>query len=200
MRNLASIALVAEDDLSMDVVERVVAASGREFRIAGRFVERGFGNIKRSMSKYRQACRVVPHVVLTDLDQEVCPVALRASWGIQALPPTLLFNVAVREIESWLLADRRGLADLLGVPITKLPAQAEEVQHPKEVLMSIARRSRNRRLVAELVPAPGSRASKGPLYNERLRRFATSNWDIDAAAAGSESLQRLRDRLERFLA
>lgn len=194
------IALVAEDELSMDVVERVVVASGRDFKVAGRFVERGFGNIKRSMLKYCQASHVLPHVVLTDLDQEACPVALRAAWRAQALPKTLLFNVAVREIESWLLADRSGLANFLGVPITKLPVRPEAVLHPKETLMSVARRSRNRRLAAELVPGQGSKASKGPLYNERLRGFVASTWDIGAAAAESASLQRLRDRLGQFLA
>lgn len=196
---LPSIALVAEDDLSMAIAQRVVAASDRDFEVASRFVARGFGNIKRSMLKYCQASHVTPHVVLTDLDQEVCPVALRGAWDVQALPRTLLFNVAVREIESWLLADRIGFAKFLGVPPIKLPAQPEAVMQPKETLMSIVRRSRSRRLAAELVPAAGSAARIGPLYNERLCRFALSDWDIGAAAVASPSLQRMRSRLEQFL-
>jgi hypothetical protein len=191
---------VTEDELSMAIARRAVRASGRNFEVSRFFVERGVGNIKRSMSKYRQACHAVPHVVLADLDQEECPVALRSNWGIRNLPSTLLFNVAVREIESWLLADRNGLAKFLGVPVNKVPTNVEDERHPKEKLMAIARGSRNRRLASELVPAAGSRASKGPLYNERLSAFVATDWNLDAACAGSPSLERLLQRLQQFLA
>jgi hypothetical protein len=185
---LLSVALVAEDDLSMAVMNRLVAASGRPIEVSRRLVERGFGNIKRSVSKYRQASKVIPHVVLTDLDRAACPSALRAEWGVADLPTSMLFRVAVRETESWLLGDRHGL-----------PQNPETLQDPKQSLINLVRRSRKRRLREELVPAHGSSASIGPLYNERLGEFVAQSWDIDAASQTCLSLQRARQRFASFL-
>jgi hypothetical protein len=194
-----AIALVAEDDLSLAVVERAVSSSGRHFEVVRRFVERGFGNIKRSVVKYRQASHVIPHVVLTDLDQEACPAMLRKKWGAVDLPDTVLFCVAVRETESWLLADRSGFAKFAGVASAKMPAAPEDLPDPKAMLMSLVRRSRNRRLATELLPAQGSAARIGPLYNQRLGQFVRTDWDLDVAARVCPSLQRMRDRLAKFL-
>lgn len=185
--------------MSLAVVERAVMSSGRHLEVVRRFVERGFGNIKRSVMKYRQASHVMPHVVLTDLDQEVCPAMLRQKWGAVDLPDTVLFCVAVRETESWLLADRSGFARFAGVALAKMPAAPEDLPDPKAMLMSLVRRSRNRRLATELLPAQGSLARIGPLYNQRLGQFVRSNWDLDAAARVCPSLQRMRDRLAKFL-
>ena len=59
--------------------------------------------------------------------------------------------------------------------------------------------SRNRRLVAELVPEQGTSMSKGPLYNERLGQFVRDKWDVAAAMALAPSLQRTVGRLKHFL-
>jgi hypothetical protein len=196
---LLSVALVAEDDLSMAVMNRLVAASGRPIEVSRRLVERGFGNIKRSVLKYRQASHVIPHVVLTDLDRAECPAALREEWGAADLPASMLFRVAVRETESWLLGDRHGFSAFAAVALNKVPQYPEALQDPKETLIGLVRRSRKRRLIDELVPAQGSPVSIGPLYNERLCTFAAHLWNIDAASEACPSLQRTRQRLASFL-
>lgn len=183
----------------MTVMDRIVAASGRPFEVSRRLVERGFGNIKRSMLKYRQASHVVPHVVLTDLDRAACPAALRAEWDAADLPPSMLFRVAVRETESWLLGDRHGFANFAAVALNKVPQDPEALQDPKETLVGLVRRSRKRRLIDELVPAHGSSVSIGPLYNEKLGAFAAQSWNIDAASDACPSLRRARQRLAGFL-
>lgn len=199
MEEPIGIALVAEDDLSMAVLDRVVHSTGRPFVVHRRLVERGFGNIKRSVLKYRQASNVVPHVVLTDLDNAECPFGLRTSWGVADLPDRMLFRVAVRETESWLLGVQEGFAEFAGIAKGKVPARPEEIADPKLELINLMRRSRNRRLAAELVPAKGSAAAVGPLYNERLIPFAQFKWNVDAAAAACPSLARTRLRLAGFL-
>jgi len=183
----------------MAVMERVVKSSGRPFVISRRFIERGFGNIKRSVTKYRQASHVIPHIVLTDLDGGACPVALRAEWGATDLPDFMLFRVAVRETESWLLGDRDGFADFASVAKVKISVEPEQLPDPKEALIDLVRRGRNKRLAAELVPSPGSAASIGPLYNEKLISFVEQRWDVEAAAAACPSLHRMRQRLASFL-
>lgn len=183
----------------MAVMTRVVGASGRPFAVTRRLVERGFGNIKASLSKYRNASHVVPHIVLTDLDRAECPAALRHGWKATDLPATMLFRVAVREVESWLLGDRHGFAQFASVAANKLPQQPEVLEDPKQALIGMVRRGRRRRLIQEIAPAPGSPIAIGPLYNERLSAFAEQVWDIDAAAAACPSLQRTRQRLAAFL-
>jgi hypothetical protein len=195
---LERIALVAEDELSMSVLERLVDDSGR-FVVARRLVERGFGNIKRSVTKYKQASHVLPHVVLTDLDAAECAATLRSAWGALELPTCMLFRVAVRETESWLLADSEGFASFASVARVKVPPAPEELADPKQTLVGLVRRCRNRRLASELVPPQGSAVPIGPLYNERLIGFVRNQWNVDAAAASSPSLNRTRSRLSEFM-
>ena len=162
-------------------------------------VERGFTVIRKSISKYRNASHVLPHVVLTDLDLAVCASELRAQWGVSQLPPAMLFRVAVREVEAWLLADRAGFAEFAGIAATKVTQQPESLRDAKQTLINLVRRSRNKRLASELVPPTGSAVSIGPLYNERLSAFARSGWDVTAAMASAPSLERTVARLHTFL-
>lgn len=173
------IALVAEDELSFAVMECVLLRCGRSFRVTLPRIERGFGNIKRSVSKYRAASLVLPHIVLTDLDNGQCAASLREEWGAGAgnLPPTMMFRVAVRETEAWVLADRRAFASFAGIPAIKIPQTPDAIDDPKRTLINLVRRSRSRRLAAELVPPAGSSVQIGPLYNERLVAFVRQQWD-----------------------
>lgn len=194
----ANIAVVVEDDLSLAVIEQVVTQSQQPIDITRTFVERGFGNIKRSMGKYRNASNVIPHFVLRDLDQEECPIALRRTWGCEDLPTTLNFRVAVREVEAWLLGDAEQFASFAGIPPNKIPTAPETLTDPKQVLINLVRRSRNRRLAAEIVPSQGSRVSIGPLYNERLCGFVRGQWRALVAAQRCESLARAINSLEKY--
>lgn len=193
------IALVVEDVLSLTVMERLLAHTGRGYVIAKPMVERGNGNIHRSIEKYRNASRALAHVVLSDLDQVDCAPLLRAQWGVAALPETMLFRVAVREVEAWLLADLAGFSAFAGIPASKISRAPETLADPKQTLIKLMRRSRNKRLAAEIVPAQGSRMSIGPMYNERLSGFVRESWNVDAAMELAPSLKRTLDRLHTFL-
>jgi hypothetical protein len=193
------IALVVEDVLSLTVMERLLAHTGRGYVVARPMVEHGIGNIRRSIEKYRNSSRALAHVVLADLDQGDCAPVLRAQWGVATLPDTMLFRVAVREVEAWLLADMGGFSAFAGIPSSKIPRAPETLADPKQTLINLVRRSRNRRLVAEIVPAQGSRMSIGPMYNERLSNFVRASWDVDAALELAPSLKRTLDRLHTFL-
>lgn len=193
------IALVAEDELSFAVMERLLRQCGRPFRVALPRIERGFGNIKRSLDKYRNASSVLPHVVVTDLDNAECAVTLMKSWGAVNLPKRMMFRVAVRETEAWLLADRRAFATFAGVPLAKITQAPDMLPDPKQTLINLIRRSRFRRLAAEVVPAAGSSVPIGPLYNERLVAFLREQWDPTQALCNSPSLERTVIRLQQFL-
>ncbi len=194
-----SLLLAVEDELSAAVMCKHVQATGRGFVITRIMNARGCGQLKAGMEKFRTACHVLPHVVLTDLDQYLCPPALIAAWKAKALPPQLLLRIAVREVEAWLLADRDGIANFLSVAKNKVPQNPEAEVDPKRTLINLARKSRKRRLSIELVPETGSSASIGPLYNVRLSGFVTTNWDVERARTASPSLDRALTRLASFM-
>ena len=193
------IALVVEDVLSLVLMEKVLAHTGRGYTVLRPLVARGVGNMRKSVSKYLNASRALPHVVLVDLDQTPCAPQLREQWGVATLPRSMLFRVAVREAEAWVLADQEGFASFAGIPASKISPAPESLADPKQELINLVRRSRNKRLVAELVPAQGSAVSIGPLYNERMRQFVHERWNVDAAMAHAPSLARTFDRLQTFL-
>lgn len=194
-----AIVAVVEDELSEAVVRRIVAGSGRHFLIDRVINERGNSQIRVGVPKYKSASHVLPHFVLTDLDRLPCAPELLDTWGVGRLPPRMLFRVAVREVEAWLLADREGIADFLSVAVTKIPAEPEKLDDPKLSLINLARKSRRRRLAQELVPANGSSAPYGPLYNARLTEFVNGKWDLERARRCSPSLDRALLRVVGFL-
>jgi len=54
------------------------------------------------------------------------------------------------------LADRQRLARFLRIPMTRIPPDPEVVDHPKEFLVNLARRSRARAIREDMVPTQQS--------------------------------------------
>jgi len=192
------IVLVVEDDLSDAVMRRVIASVGDRLTVNRSVITGGAGNIRSGLSKYRNASHVLPHVVVTDLDRYDCPPALLADWGAVRFPGSLLFSVAVRETEAWLLADRDALAGMLGIHTAKISQQPELESDPKRTLVNLARKCRRRRLRDELVPAEGSPNQIGPAFNARMSQFVRDLWNVGRAREVAPSLARTIDRLATF--
>ena len=191
--------VVAEDILSCAVVSKVIRHSGRNFEIDREINAHGYTEIKSKMRTFCSASHVYPHIVLTDLDTYECPLELIDDWEATNLPPRLMFRIAVKEVEAWLLADRYGIANFLHIAPNKVPQYPENEADPKRTLINLARRSRKKRLAWDIVPALGSVTKIGPFYNERLSDFVNNTWDINKAITRSSSLKRMVDRLNAFL-
>jgi hypothetical protein len=114
---------------NMRLLAKVGYTGGVTFRIT-----RGNSTIRRNLEKYKGASRVIPHIVLTDLDRYTCPPALFDDWRVGVLPKSMLLRIAVREAEAWLLADRKGIADFLHAALENVPSAPELVKDPKEVV------------------------------------------------------------------
>ncbi len=199
MTHSLEVALVVEDLLSLYVMEKVMAHTKRGYKVLRPLVEGGSDKIRSAINKYRTASHALAHVVLADLDKVPCASTLRQQWGVATLPDAMLFRVAVREVEAWVLADRAGFASFAGIPQSKVSQAPETLADPKQALINLVRQSRNRRLVAQLVPEQGTSMSKGPMYNERLGQFVREKWDVTAAMQAAPSLQRTVNRLQHFL-
>lgn len=112
--------------------------------------------------------------------------------------PNLIFRVAVREVEAWLLADRPSMADFLEVPLSLIPVEPEASNDPKIEIVNLARGSSSVEVIDQMVPLPGSTAEVGRSFDRKLIQFVRDYWDIDNASVHSRSLQRAVAALERF--
>ena len=149
--------------------------------------------IETKLDSFRQAAASIGDVrwlVLVDLDNETCAPLYRERL-LDSTPPNLLFRVAVRELEAWLLADRNRIAAFLGVSVALVPREPERLADPKLELINLARRSRKSHIRHDLVPLPGGGRSEGPAYTSRIIDFILGDWDPVDAAVNSPSLRRL---------
>jgi hypothetical protein len=192
------ITLVYEDILSYEVLFQLIDHLKPKFQIADKLLGNGFGYIKRLIKGFNHAAKVHPYLILTDLDHNECPVRLLTSWLPEPKHPNLIFRVAIREVESWILADRLGFAEFLGLPQARIPARPELLKDPKKTLVALAARSPKKGLRRDLCPRPGSTAHVGRYFNPRLVAFVRSKWCLERACRRSPSLARALRCLREF--
>lgn len=131
--------LVFEDDLSKAVLEKLLLSSRHSYEIGNCFHGRGYGYIKKNISGFNNAAKGMPFLVLTDLDAEECAPTKIRNWLSVPKHSNLLFRIAVREVESWLLADRAGFAKFLGIKKDLIPAHIDEIKDPKKMFDRIGK-------------------------------------------------------------
>lgn len=160
-------------------------------------VNHGIARIKSNIKKWNEAARNVPVIILVDSDDSVCAGQMKADWLPNGESRKLIFRIAVREVESWLLADHVELPAFLGISASLLPRNPDRVVDPKKQLLQLAKRSRRRMIREGIVPRVGSGATVGPAYNDILAEYADAKWSIMAARKASPSLNRACAALEK---
>lgn len=186
-----AISLAVEDRLSEAVLKKILSMAENRFLVTKCYSRGGFGYLKKNIAGFNYAAKGSPFLVLTDLDNSECPPVLIKKWLPYPKHHNLLFRIAVREVEAWLLADWNGLAKYLG--ITRKGGDrldVESINDPKRRLIELAQKSRKRNLREAIVPGSRSDARQGPDYNGALIRFVNEFWDIKAAMDNSISLKR----------
>ena len=169
--------------------------------------KQGKAAILERLPGYNRAAHYSPWVVVIDLDQDADCAPRYIGEVLPGAAPWMRLRVAVRAIESWLLADAESLASFLHIPRTRIPQLPEAEPDPKATLVNLARLSRSRSIREDIVPRPGSGAKVGPGYAGRLIEFVDANrpsaWRPDVAAEHADSLRRclvalhaLRDTLQ----
>ena len=152
--------------------------------------------MQRKSQNLNQAAKGFAVFMLTDQDSpNQCPPQLIRSWIKGPRYPHFFLRIAVMEVESWIMADRKGVADFLSIPLSRIPLDTDALTYPKEFLVSLARSSNRTRLRADLVPKPGATSKVGPGYNVRLGEFVRLHWDVERASQISSSLKRTLARL-----
>lgn len=192
---MRAIALATEDELSEAIGLRLIAESPFHEADVLPLRRNGSGYLKSKVESWRQLAGQQVVLLLTDLDQIDCPVALRNEWlGTRPVPDRLLLRIAVREIESWVLADQDAMRKLIG-DRGKLPPAPDELGDPKAFLLNMVRKYAPRDVKQDLLAERGAMASQGLGYNRRLVAWVKSDWSPDRAAARSPSLLRARQAL-----
>jgi hypothetical protein len=198
MTDIIPIHLAVEDSLSEIALRVILEQSGRDFAVGTCFSRYGFGYLKKRINGFNNAAKGTPFFVLTDLDQTECPPVLMKKWFSSPRHNNLLFRIAVRAVESWLLAHRSTFASFLGVQEKLIPTNPDKLVDPKSFLVRLSAKSGKRRLRDAIIPASGSTAKIGPDYNGALTSYVQDNWKATEAMNYSPSLKRTFDAVRRF--
>ena len=110
------------------------------------------------------------------------------------------FRIAVREVESWALADPARVSRFLRIHQALVPGSPDQLDDPKQTLVNLARRSRVAAIRTDMVPAVGMSGPVGPAYTSRIAEFALEHWRPSVAVENSDSLRKCVERLKEFSA
>ncbi len=197
---MRAVVLATEDALSETVGRRIVDDTGSGLAVSQLLRRDGFGYLRKRLRNFCEIASHTPVLLLTDLDTKECPPTLIEDWSRgDAIPKQLLIRVAVRQVESWLLADRDGMARLLKISVRKLPRDPDALPDAKRSLLQLAQRA-PRAIREDLVAESGATAAQGLGYNAVLSTFVRTSWDPSQAELFSNSLARARMRVNELAA
>ena len=196
---MTGIYIATEDELSEAVVYRLIEEANHGLTVSVPMRAGGFGYLKNKAPDLLKLAHNVPVFLLADLDTFVCPSALHENWlGTESiLPDDLLFRIAVREVEAWLLADREGFAAFTGAPVTQIPTTPETLADPKATLLHLVNRYGKREQKVGIVRKDGTNLKQGLEYNLQLGQFVADKkqWSLERALINANSLSRAYHRL-----
>jgi hypothetical protein len=191
-----SLMVVVEGDTDIPVVRALAKDAGLE--IASVLDMQGKSQIDRQLIGFNNAAKGSPWLVLRDLDEDAsCAPDFLASTKLRA-SNWMLFRLAVREVEAWLLADTSAIAEFFHVAEGEVPLDPDLEKDPTVSLVNLARRSTRSAIRKAMVPAEGADAQVGRLYEATLIEFATEHWSLARACKRSDSLKRARAALRKM--
>lgn len=195
---MTPIALATEDQLSEAIALRLISEVTTPHHITHKLRKGGFGYLRSKMDSWREMAEHQVMMVLTDLDRADCLVEFRDQWFASIHPPaSLMLRVAVREVESWVLADHAAMRILIG-PKGVLPVTPDLLANPKQVLLRLAKGA-PKNVRQDLLKTIDGNLSQGLGYNARLTEWVNSTWSPRRAADRSPSLARARLRLNQVV-
>lgn len=193
------VSLAAEGLLDEQILRQLLTQTGRDYFPTVCYGKHGKDHLRQNMPRFNYAAEYTPFIILTDLDNEDCAPSLIDRWLPLGRNHNLILRIAVREVETWLLADRERFAHFLGVAESKIPVIPDEVNDPKLLVVNLARQSRKRAIREDLVPTAGSTSQIGKNYVGQLSQFVSKEWTIDdKTRQHSPSLNRATIVLQHF--
>jgi hypothetical protein len=188
---------VYEDEPTYQIMLKMFSLFSGCFVVEAQIPCYGYGKIKTKISAYNNSARRRYWFVITDLDQTECAPSLIREWLPEGCNQKMLFRVAVREIESWLLADKKNFSTFFAVNPASVPAAPDSLNDPKQTIFTLVKQSGERHIREAVLPVD-AKAHIGPGYNEYFTEFILNYWDIDTARQHSASLDKALQSLERI--
>jgi hypothetical protein len=195
---MKQILIVGEDPLTCALGERLVAELLPDwFMPLAPINTKGVTKLIPQMPRFIQhAKRVQPVLCIADTDGK-CAKGLLSSWLPKAPPENFSLRLAVSEAESWLLADRKALADYLEIAEKHVSIAPDEEANPKRHMLVLAGKSKKREIRLEVVSQTDV-SKQGNGYNPHLCHFVKTHWSAHRAANNSPSLARAIRRIAKF--
>ena len=189
---MAPVDILVEGSLDAVVAQKLLGHLGLTCGTV--FGQRGWTYIQQKVSGFASAKS--PILILVDFMDTgaACAPEIVGSW-LPSAHELCVFRVAVRELESWLMADRNTFAEFAHIALAKVPLQPDGITDPKQTLINLSRHSRSSKIRNGMVPARGTSASEGVSYTPLLTAYCRNHWRPDIAAEASPSLSKALTRL-----
>src|SRR4051812_30220232 len=114
--------IVVEGALEIPAVVKILDDLGLGEDAPERIDKRGRLSFWADIGRYDRAARHGPVLALADLENEPCASAVLAKHLPHGRHPQLMLRLAVRMLESWLLAHHDALAKFLEISVAKIPS------------------------------------------------------------------------------
>lgn len=189
------VSLVVEDVLQETTLLKLLDIYRKDIKVVSVSGKCGNIYIRDNIRTFNEASHFLPHIVITDLDRKECAPQLKHDWINFQLNEKMLFRIAEKEIDAWILSDREAFSKWMNVPINKIPVNTQEIIDPKQFIINLARKSR-KKIMKDIIPQ--GTASQGPGYNILLQRFVLDEWGPEKALLCNESLRKAIERLKEF--
>ena len=175
------------------LVRRICSYCG--ITIQNVYSQGGKANLDRKLPGYNNSARTRWWLILRDLDHDAVCAAQLLTQLLPSPARYMNFRIAVRELESWLMADTETIAMFLSISPKLIPRNPEDLDDPKRTLINLARRSRRRNIREDMVPRLNSGSDEGPAYASRIQEYTSKCWRPDVASVSCDSLKRCLNRL-----
>ncbi len=184
------ISIATEDILTEEAMVKIIASKD-SLRIRSSLGKKGCGYLTSNLDKFNALANSHYVLLVLDLDNknDLQEFKNNIEGQIRNKDEKLKIIVPVREVESWLLADREGLSKFLAVSKDKIDREPELLLDPKEKIINLARQSRDSNIKKGIPPKQGAAAKMGLSYNTLLSSFIREHWDISRAFELSQSLR-----------
>lgn len=185
-----NISIATEDILTEEAMIKIIASHGK-FNILHRLGKQGCGYLTSNLNKFNTLAKSHFVIIVLDLDNRQSSAEFRRLIEDQIKNKSghLKIIIPVREIESWLLADREGLSNFFSISKEKIDREPEILLDPKEKIINLAKLSRDNNIKKGLPPKNGAAAKVGLSYNTLLSLFIREHWSITRALELSPSLK-----------
>lgn len=186
---MSQILVVGEDSLTCALGEQLVKELLPNWIMPTAPInKKGITKLIPEFSRFVKQAKFQPVLCIADNDGK-CVKELLDKWLPKALPRNFCLRLAVVEAESWLIADRKSIADFLGIPEKHVSKTPDNEADPKRHVLNLARKSTNRELRLEMVSQTDI-SKQGTGYNPHLCHFVKTYWSAQRAADNSPSLAR----------